>query len=191
MHDDFLNPQFVFFGLTALFGLGGALFYLFRRRLSQPFTDSRLAKLYGEFHERMCYFERQAQSLHEHAEDYVAVFNTQDWQGLVSELEVLRKQDAKIRELTKAGDFEAAERLLREICHHPKSATEGLAHDAWTSHIRSSLKRVIHNLEVTTEEAHKLSNTSRKRGRRPTLVTLADVKKSILEDEGIRRELFK
>jgi hypothetical protein len=58
----------------------------------------------------------------------------------------------------------------------------------WESSLHIMLKSVVHNLETATQETKKLAQPpQRSRKRQPTLVTLADVKKALLEDEAFRR----
>jgi hypothetical protein len=49
------------------------------------------------------------------------------------------------------------------------------------------LKKVVLNLEVAATNTKALSESKPMSRTRPTLVTLADIKKVLLEDEDIRR----
>ena len=56
--------------------------------------------------------------------------------------------------------------------------------------MHSMLKHVIQNLEAATHETKNLDQIQRPRKRQPTLVTLADVKKALVEDGVVRREML-
>lgn len=190
MQADIFTPPFIVLGtlaLCAIFFAGHLLVY--RHKIIDRTKKRRSVKLlYSRFHERLTYFKQQASSLHEHAEDYVAVFDTKDWQTFSEELQNLEGKDQEIRTHLQKLQWEAAESKLLEIFDH-NAASNSPHYDAWAVNVRSSLKRVIHNLEVTTLEARKLSESSRVRKRKPTLVTLADVKKRFLEDEMLQRRI--
>jgi hypothetical protein len=71
----------------------------------------------------------------------------------------------------------------------PPSAMTSSA--AWEESMRVMLKKVVQNLEAATHETKRLQEPLRTRKRQPTLVTLADVKKALIEDEVISREAIR
>jgi hypothetical protein len=191
VQDVILSYTIAFCGIGLACAASGTIFFWLRRRLSRHNPNKQLHALYTRFHDRISYFEQQVALLQEHAEDYVAVFDTQDWQKLTEELDTLKAHDNEITGLIRAGNFAEAQAILNRICLTPTSATNSPNADPWAMHVRISLKRVIHNLEVTSTEITAASESHRRKKHRPTLVTLADVKKRLLEDEVMQRELLK
>jgi hypothetical protein len=59
----------------------------------------------------------------------------------------------------------------------------------WELNVHAMLKRVVQNLEAATHETKELNRSVTSRKRQPTLVTLADVKKTLLEEEVFRRSV--
>ena len=194
MQEDFFTVPFVLLGTEAVCIALSVVYALYAYRYTYSDKIAKKTKkrrgvqlLYKRFHDRLLYFKQQATSLHEHADDYVAVLNTHDWQAFSEQLKNLEAIDRELQGYFQDNRWEEAETTLLEIFE--LKATPNTEHyDAWAVNVRSSLKRVIHNLEVTTLEARKLSEPDRLRKRKPTLVTLADVKKRILEDEILQRE---
>jgi hypothetical protein len=58
----------------------------------------------------------------------------------------------------------------------------------WEVVVNSMLKRVLSNLEAATVSAEKVAALPTSRRRQPTIVTLADLKKKLLEDEAFQTE---
>jgi len=152
------------------------------------------------FHERVAHFTAQVRTLDEHANEYVAIFNSTDWDALVETVSRLEQVDRQIQDHLRSRQFDTVMMLLREFQVGVGGSLDSIqasldsykANTDWEIHIHGMLKRVVHNLEAATHETKELSSrtvTSRKR--QPTLVTLADVKKTLLEDEVVRRSSSK
>lgn len=194
MQEDFFTVPFVSLGIGAVcVALSVAYAFHACRFAYSDNTSTKTKKrravllLYKRFHDRLLYFKQQATSLHEHADDFVAVFNTNDWHAFSEQLHTLEALDRELQTYLRNHRWEEAETKLLEI-FELKATPSTDNYDAWAVNVRASLKRVIHTLEVTTLETRKLSEPDRLRKRKPTLVTLADVKKRILEDEILHRE---
>lgn len=194
MQEDLFTVPFVLLGFGAVCVALSVAYALYACRFAYPDKTSTKTKkrravqlLYKRFHDRLLYFKQQATSLHEHADDYVAIFNTHDWHAFSEQLNNLEAMDRELQTYIQNHRWDEAETKLLEI-FELKATPSTDNYDAWAVHVRSSLKRVIHTLEVTTLETRKLSEPDRLRKRKPTLVTLADVKKRILEDEILQRE---
>ena len=54
----------------------------------------------------------------------------------------------------------------------------------WEQTVHAMLRRVISNLETATVTTERISSTASQKRKQPTLVTLADIKKKLLEDES-------
>ncbi len=147
------------------------------------------------FHERVSHFTLQVRTLDEHANEYTSIFNSEDWDSLVQTVSQLERVDRQIGELLRAKRFDSVLALLDEFHGGGKLELDSIqasldsykATQGWEEHVHGMLKRVVQNLEAATHETKELSRSVTSRKRQPTLVTLADVKKSLLEDEAMRR----
>ena len=148
------------------------------------------------FHERVSHFKGQIQTLDDHSNEYTSIFSGDDWSQLMHTIAQLEEADSRIQGLIVRREFELAYKVLEEFYDPRKHQLDSVqanidsikASAAWESQVRSMLKRVVCNLETATSEVKELSDPKRSRKRQPTLVTLADVKKSLLEDEAFARE---
>lgn len=144
------------------------------------------------FHERVTGFREQATTLDQHSNEYVAVFNDDHWASLMKMLQQLETVDHQIQRLLACGKRDDALSLLNYICDSRRSPSmdqvaEGLEEMAelvnWEQVVHSMLRRVISNLETATSSAERIAASPVSRRRQPTIVTLADLKKKLLEDE--------
>jgi hypothetical protein len=148
------------------------------------------------FHERVNHFKTQIQTLDEHSNEYTSIFRGDEWSELLRTIAQLEEADTRIQGWIVKREFVKAHKVLEEFYDPKKSSFDSIQADidsitssaVWESHVRGMLKRVVCNLETASLEVKQLSDPSKSRKRRPTLVTLADVKKSILEDEAFARE---
>lgn len=149
------------------------------------------------FHERVVDFRERATTLDQHSDEYVAVFNDDHWSSLMKMLSQLETVDRQIQRLLASGKREDAATLLNYICDSGRGSSmeqvaEGLDEAAelvnWEVVVNSMLKRVLSNLEAATASAEKVSTLSTSRRRQPTIVTLVDLKKKLLEDEAFQPE---
>ena len=148
------------------------------------------------FHDRVSHFKGQIQTLDEHSNEYTSVFSGDDWAALMRTITQLEEADTRIQGLIVKREFARAHQLLEEFYDPTQHRFDSIQSDidsirasaAWESELRSILKKVVLNLEAATSQVQKIEDPGRSRKRRPTLVTLADVKKSLLEDEALGRE---
>lgn len=185
-----------FIGLAAAgLALSAALWVRARRRAHTPGSPARIRVLARSFHDRVAHFTLQVRTLDEHANEYTSIFHSEDWDSLVQTVSRLEHIDRDMQELLRARRFDSVANLLQEFhgAHNAEldsiqaSIDSYQASKGWEEHIHGMLKRVVQNLEAATHETKEMSRTVTSRKRQPTLVTLADVKKTLLEDEVLRR----
>ncbi len=204
------NPFFVEVEQTALFwsfiGLAGCavafsctLWTLAQRGAGKPGSPAMVRSRARVFHERVNHFTLQVRTLDEHANEYTSIFNSEDWDSLVQTVSKLEHVDQEVCDLLRAKRFDSVTSLLDEFQGKNNADLDSIqasldsyqANRGWEEHVHGMLKRVVQNLEAATHETKELSRSVTSRKRQPTLVTLADVKKSLLEDEAIRRTTSK
>lgn len=149
------------------------------------------------FHERVVDLRERATTLDQHSDEYVAVFNDDHWSSLMKMLAQLETVDRQIQRLLASGKRDDAATLLNYICDSRRGSSmeqvaDGLDEVAelvnWEVVVNSMLKRVLSNLEAATVSAEKVAALPTSRRRQPTIVTLADLKKKLLEDESFQTE---
>lgn len=145
------------------------------------------------FHQRISDFQSHVKTLDEHSNEYVAIFNGNEWSSLTESLERLSLLDAEVQHHIQANNYPHAEKILSNL--YRGASSDQIARDIasvasgeWEESIRVMLKKVVSNLEAASHETKKLQHAAYSRKRQPTLVTLADVKKALIEDEVISRE---
>jgi hypothetical protein len=162
----------------------GAIRY-FVRILNNPLPDpveQKARTLAMMFHERVHNFANHVRTLDDHSNEYCSVFTGDTWNSLTRTLERLSEVDTQVQRHLSSREFNQVKELLGEYYQDTGDQTE------WESSLHIMLKSVVHNLETATQETKKLAQPpQRSRKRQPTLVTLADVKKALLEDEAFRR----
>ena len=182
------------FLLMLSFGLFGALTWCVYTR--DP-KISRTETLARTFQERVKNFRQHIDTLEAHSDEYRAVFDDNEWERLVETISRLEQVSADVRDLIASNDYHNAlgnlerimspsstEPILEKVDHKIHQIEELLN---WELNLHSMLKKVVFNLEVAAVETKKLSPQRRPASTRPTLVTLADIKKQLLEDEEIRK----
>lgn len=186
--------SFVVFGVVTG-GSAWALWALSKRRVVHPRSATMTKLLARNFHQRVQHFIHQVQTLDEHANEYTSIFRSAEWGALVETVSRLDRADSQIQQLIKAKKFDEALTILQEA---HRSGTENLddlqaslesykTSATWEMAVHRMLKSVVLNLEAATHETKELRRTVTSRRRQPTLMTLADVKKTLLEDEVVRR----
>ncbi len=145
------------------------------------------------FHQRITDFQTHVRTLDEHSNEYVAVFNGNEWSSLTESLEHLSLLDAEVQHHIHANNYPHAEKILNNL--YRSTSSEKIARDIasvasgeWEESIRAMLKKVVSNLEAATHETKRLQQAAYGRKRQPTLVTLADVKKALIEGKVISRD---
>lgn len=185
------------FGFGLLLALGAACsIWRARSRTSSSPSTSRIRTLARFYHERVSHFKAQVQTLDEHSNEYTSIFSGEEWNDLAKTIADLEQTDTQIQGLIVTRQFEKAAAILHELydpTKHPLDAVQAdidifRANTEWEATVRGMLKRVVQNLEGATDQMKQVSEPPRSKKRRPTLVTLADVKKSLLEDEVIARQ---
>lgn len=145
------------------------------------------------FHGRVLDFRERATTLDQHSDEYVAVFNDDHWSSLLKMITQLETVDRQIQRLLVSGKSADAATLLNYISDSRRSSSmeqvaDGLDEVAelvnWEVVVNSMLKRVLSNLEAATTSVEKVAALPSSRRRQPTIVTLADLKKRLLEDDA-------
>ncbi len=176
---------FVAVGLSALAGIG----WYARRIISASSLDpieQQARTLAVLFHERVHNFNSHVRTLNDHSHEYCSVFTGDTWNSLTQTLERLAEVDNKVQRHLASREFSQARSLLGD--YYQNSEVQPQQAPEWESSLHLMLKSVVHNLESATHETKRLAERpQRSRKRQPTLVTLADVKKALLEDEALRR----
>ena len=182
------------FLLMLSFGLFGALTWCVYTR--DP-KISRTETLARTFQERVKNFRQHIDTLETHSDEYRAVFDDNEWERLVTTISRLEKVSADVKELMASKDYHNALANLERVMNPSSAETtletvDHVIHHIeellnWELNLHSMLKKVVFNLEVAAVETRKLSPQRRSVSTRPTLVTLADIKKQLLEDEEIRK----
>lgn len=147
------------------------------------------------FHQRVSDFRNHVRTLDEHSNEYVAVFTGNEWNSLTETLERLTALDAEVQKHIGSNNLPHAHTLLSSLYTRHETPSGRGAHSIpaaeWEESIRILLKKVVQNLETATHETKRLQHTPQARKRQPTLVTLADVKKALIEDEVITRDALR
>ena len=183
--------------IVLAFVAGMATLLVFRMlwpALTRHRTDRALTQRAAWFHDRVVGFREQATTLDQHSNEYVAVFSDDHWSSLMKMLNQLETVDRQIQRLLQGGRTEDARTLLGYICDSRRNSSmeqlsAGLDEVAqellnWEQTVHAMLRRVISNLETATVSTERISSTASQKRKQPTLVTLADIKKKLLEDES-------
>lgn len=149
------------------------------------------------FHQRVSYFAGQVRTLDEHANEYTSIFSSDAWGSLVETVSRLEQFDLKAQSLVRSKRYDEVNELLREFYSDNQSELSTLHRSLdsnnsggdWELNVHAMLKRVVQNLEAATHETRDLNRSVTSRKRQPTLVTLADVKKTLLEEDVFRRTI--
>lgn len=176
---------FVFFAVMA--------YYLYPRDAERI----RTVALARSFQERVQNFRQHTDTLDEHSNEYQAVFNDNEWSVLLDTLTRLEGVNQEIQQLIKQKNYASARASLERVMNPPhaqpplEKIDAGIHHVEelinWEINVHSLLKRVVYNLEVAAVETRNITKARKPASTRPTLVTLADIKKQLLEDEELRK----
>jgi hypothetical protein len=183
----------VFLVLLGLGFFGVGAFYFYGRDPEKV----RTIALARSFQERVQSFRQHADTLDEHSNEYQAVFNDNEWSVLLDTLSRLEEVNQEIQQLLKQQNYPSARANLERVMNPPHAQPPLEKIDAeihhleelinWEINVHSLLKRVVYNLEVAAVETRNIAKAKRPASSRPTLVTLADIKKQLLEDEELRK----
>ena len=166
--------------------------------------DPQLVKahsLASQFREKLTSYRQHATTLQVHSDEYRAVFDDPEWKKLTSTLARLDGLYHEIQALLAQGKAARALTILETI-NNPKNATSPLADVAdelhhieelihWERSVHGLLSQAIRSLEVASTGVTELARPKNYSTTSPTLVTLADIKKVLLEDEELRRMSLK
>jgi hypothetical protein len=176
---------FVSLGVGATIGAAWYFVKILNNPLPDP-IEQKARTLAMMFHERVHHFANHVRTLDDHSNEYRSVFTGDTWNSLTRTLERLTEVDNRVQRHLSSREFDQARQLLGEYYQSAGEQVERAPE--WENSLHIMLKSVVHNLETTTQETKKLTECPpRSRKRQPTLVTLADVKKALLEDEVFRR----
>ncbi len=176
---------FVSIGVGASIGAAWYVARIFNKVALDP-TEQQARTLAMMFHERVHHFSNHVRTLDDHSNEYCSVFTGDTWSSLTETLQRLTEVDSQVQRHLSSREFDQARQLLGEYYQSAGEQSDRAAE--WESSLHIMLKSVVHNLETATQETQKLAERpQRSRKRQPTLVTLADVKKALLEDEALRR----
>lgn len=149
------------------------------------------------FRDKVQEFRSHTLTLEKHSNEYCAVFTGNEWVKLKETLYRLEQVDEDVRIHLNSRQYNEALVLLERV-NSPIFAQSPLdevdkeiqhVEDLinWQRSVHSMLKKVVLNLEVAATATRDLSNPRPVSSPRPTLVTLADIKKVLLEDEDIQK----
>ena len=182
-------PQTVLasWGLAGTVAATAAAFLAIKIVIQHASTDRAAVSQARRLRARLASFKDHARTLDEHSHEYAAVFSGNEWQQLTEMLNQLDSLDSEIHTLLARKQYSQAKSLLDQV--YPDKETSGQAELErllnWEHSVHTMLKSVVHNLEVASTQTKQLSDVSssppKSRKRQPTLVTLADVKKSLIE----------
>jgi hypothetical protein len=176
---------FVSLGVSATIGAAWRLTRIVSNASVDP-NEQQARTLATMFHERVHHFSNHVRTLDDHSNEYCSVFSGDVWTSITQTLERLTQVDNQVRRHLSSREFDQARELLSK--YYENTGAQIKCAGEWESSLRVMLKSVVHNIEAATEETRKLNEpTQRTRKRQPTLVTLADVKKALLEEEAFRR----
>jgi hypothetical protein len=176
--------------LMASVALGVCGWYFFVR-------DPIRSRAYAQarwFQERVQEFRNHTITLEKHSDEYCAVFSDNEWVKLKETLTRLEQVDEDVHLHLAKREYTQALTILGKV-NNPINTNSPLDQVDkeiqhieelinWQRSVHVMLKKVVLNLEVAANTTRDLSKA---RGTRPTLVTLADLKKVLLEDEELHK----
>jgi hypothetical protein len=176
------------------FGLFGALTWCVYTRDPKMVRAEALAR---SFNERVQNFRGHTDTLERHSNEYRSVFDDNEWDTLLTTINRLEQINISVQSLLNQRDYATALSTLERIMSPSNSngTLDRIDHDIqhledvlnWELNLHTMLKKVISNLEVAAVETKNIADVKRNTSTRPTLVTLADIKKQLLEDEDLRK----
>ena len=189
------------FGVESMFALvliaSGALgvcgWYFFLR-------DPLRARAFSQaqwFREKVQEFRSHTVTLEKHSNEYCAVFTDNEWVKLKETLTRLEQVDDDVQEHLNKRQYNEALSILEKVNSpiYSQSPLDQVNNEIqhieqlinWQKSVHSMLKKVVLNLEVAATSTNNLSKARPIGSPRPTLVTLADIKKVLLEDEELQK----
>lgn len=179
--------------LVAAGALGVCGWYLFVR---DPLR-SRAVTQANWFRDKVHEFRSHTVTLEKHSNEYCAVFTGNEWIKLKETLFRLEQVEEDVRLFLARREYSDALALLERVnspifSQSPlDEVNQEIQHVEelinWQRSVHTMLKKVVLNLEVAATATKDLTNARAPASPRPTLVTLADIKKVLLEDEELRK----
>jgi hypothetical protein len=179
--------------LIAAGALGVCGWYCFVR-------DPVRARAYAQsrwFQEKVGDLRNHILTLEKHSDEYCAVFSDNDWVKLKETLNRLELVDDDVRHYLAGREYAQAISMLERVNspisdRSPLDQVDQEIHHIeqlmnWQKTVHGMLKRVVSNLEVAATATKDLSKPRSAVSPRPTLVTLADIKKVLLEDDEVHK----
>jgi hypothetical protein len=173
------------------FGVCGWYFFVRDPIRARAYAQSRL------FQEKVGDFKSHIDTLERHSDEYCAVFSDNEWFKLKETLTRLEHVDEDVRQHLAAEEYTHALTILERVSSpinqvSPLNQVDQEIHHIeelinWQRNVHGMLKKVVSNLEVAATTTKDLSKPRPISSPRPTLVTLADIKKVLLEDEELRK----
>ena len=176
--------------LVASVALGVCGWYFFVR-------DPIRSRAYAQarwFQEKVQEFRNHTVTLEKHSDEYCTVFSDNEWIKLKETLTRLEQVDEDVHVHLAKREYPQALTILEKVnspisSHSPLDQVDKEIQQIeelinWQRSVHVMLKKVVLNLEVA---AHTARDLSKARPTRPTLVTLADIKKVLLEDEELQK----
>ena len=149
------------------------------------------------FQEKVGDFKNHILTLEKHSDEYCAVFSDNEWSKLKETLNRLELVDGDVRHHLDARQYSQALSILERVNTpmNEKSPLDQVDQEIqhieelmnWQKTVHGMLKKVVFNLEVAATTTKDLSKPRHVSSPRPTLVTLADIKKVLLEDEELQK----
>ncbi|MEY4668959.1 MAG: hypothetical protein RL518_1658 [Pseudomonadota bacterium] len=162
--------------------------------------DPVRARAYAQsrwFQEKLGDFRNHIVTLDRHSNEYCAVFSDNEWSKLKETLIRLEQVDDDVRHHLSQCDYPQALSILERVNSpiHENSPLAEVDQEIqhvqelmnWQRTVHGMLKKVVFNLEVAATTTNDLSKPRLMNNPRPTLVTLADIKKVLLEDEELHK----
>lgn len=172
-------------------GVCGWYFFVRDPIRARAFAQSRI------FQEKIGDFKNHIVTLESHSDEYCAVFSDNEWSKLKETLVRLERVDYGVRQHLAAEEYTQALTILERVSSpinqsSPLNQVDQEIHHIeelinWQRNVHGMLKKVVSNLEVAATTTRELSKARPVSSPRPTLVTLADIKKVLLEDEELRK----
>jgi len=168
-------------------GLAYSLFAVVRRRGWFGMGQGRIAAQEGlaEFSQKVRMLEQKQRVLGAYAAEYFNTLQSSGWEEVVVLIENLRAVEGSLqimfeqrryRNVAEVCDY-LMQRLSAEEAQQVEAEYEGLHHLAnWRQQSRELLLRVIQATTASAEQTQELGIKRTQRNRKPTLVSLADIR---------------
>ena len=172
-------------------GVCGWYFFLRDPLRSRAYSQSQW------FRDKVQEFRNHTITLEKHSNEYCAVFTDNEWIKLKETLTRLEQVDDDVKHHLNSRNYSEALSILEKVNSpiYAQSPLDQVNNEIqhiehlinWQKSVHAMLKKVVLNLEVAATTTRDLSRVRPSGSPRPTLVTLADIKKVLLEDEELQK----